>query len=95
LLKPASNYASFKPQLDRIPAEVFPEDRKFNPLATHPYMLFNSLAHAQKYSSEELVRAMGLLLDCNLAMISSGTDDALLLQQTVVGIVGTQTPPRA
>jgi DNA polymerase-3 subunit delta len=95
LLKPTSNYASFKPQLDRIPAEVFPEDRKFNPLSIHPYMLFNSLVHAQKYSSEELVRAMELLLDCNLAMISSGTDDALLLQQTLVGIVGTQTPPRA
>jgi DNA polymerase-3 subunit delta len=93
-IKPTQNYASFKAQLDRIPADTFPEDRKFNPLSIHPYMLFNSLAHAQKYSSEELVRAMQLLLDCNLAMISSGMDDTLLLQQTLVRIVGTQKTGR-
>lgn len=93
-IKPTPNYGIFKAQLDAAPRNELPEDKRFNPLSMHPYMLFNSLGHAQKYSSEELVRAMELLLQCNLAMISSGADDALLLQQTLVRIA-TRDPAAA
>ena len=34
---------------------------KFNPKSMHPYMLFNALGHARKYSSAELVQAMDVL----------------------------------
>jgi DNA polymerase-3 subunit delta len=92
-IKPTTNYATFKAQLDRCPRESFPEDRRFNPLSMHPYMLFNSLAHAQQYASEELVQAMELLLRCNLSMISSDADDALLLQQTLIRIATRNPAP--
>jgi hypothetical protein len=45
------------------------------------------MGHAQKYTINELVRAMGLLLECNLKMVSSSLDEALVLQQTLVKIV--------
>ena len=35
----------------------------------------------------ELVRAMDLLLQCNRRLVSSGLDEALVLQQTLVQIV--------
>jgi len=53
----------------------------------HPYMLFNALGHARHYSEAELTRAMGILLACNRQLVSSSTDDTLLLQQALVQIV--------
>ena len=50
-------------------------------------MLFNALGHARKYSSAELVQAMDVLLRCNRQLVSSSTDDTLILQQALVRIV--------
>ncbi len=87
LIKAEVDYYRFKAQLERVPADRLPEDKRFNPLAMNPYVLFKALAHAGRYSIEELVRAMSLLLECNRRLISSGLDDALVLQQTLVQIV--------
>ena len=86
-IKAEATYPSFKSQLDRIPVDRLPEDKRFNPLSMHPFVLFNSLPQARKYSLEELVRAMELLLECNRKLISSQLDDKLVLQQTIVQIV--------
>jgi DNA polymerase-3 subunit delta len=86
-IKPAPDYGRFKAQLERVPAEQLPEDKRFNPLALNPFVLYKALDHARRYSSEELVRAMQLLLECNQRLVSSGLDDALVLQQTLVQIV--------
>ena len=80
-------YPRFKSMLERVPAEEFPEDRKFNPLAMHPFMLYNALGQAKNYTSEELVKAMELLLQCNMRLISSSLDPALAIQETLVRIV--------
>ena len=80
-------YAQFKAALDRVPAEALPQDRKFNPLAMHPFMLYNSLGHTKRYSSEELVRAMELLLIANQRLVTTSTDEALILQDTLIKIV--------
>ena len=48
-----------------------------------------SLDQSKNYSSTELVRAMDLLLACNQKLVSSGLDEALVLQQTLVQITGT------
>jgi DNA polymerase-3 subunit delta len=80
-------YAQFKAALDRIPPEAVPQDRKFNPLAMHPFMLYNSLGHTKRYSSEELVRAMELLLIANQRLVTTSTDEALILQDTLIRIV--------
>ena len=86
-IKPESDYGRFKSQLEAVPPESLPEDRKFNPLAMHPFQLYNSLPHARKYSLEELIRAMEILLECNQRLIFSGLDEALVLQQSLLKIV--------
>ena len=80
-------YPQFKSQLEAIPDDRLPDDRKFNPKAMHPYMFFNALGHARQYSEGELTRAMDILLRCNRQLVSSSTDDTLLLQQALVQIV--------
>jgi len=87
-VKPESEYGGFKAQLERVPREQLPEDRRFNPLALNPYVLYKALPQVKRYSSAELVRAMELLLRCNHQLVSSQLDDALVLQQTLVQIVG-------
>ncbi|MSU59192.1 MAG: DNA polymerase III subunit delta [Pedosphaera sp.] len=97
-VKADADYNRFKSQLERIPADRFPTEKKFNPLAMHPYMLHRALGQAKNYSSAELVRAMDLLLTCNQKLVSSQLEDALVLQHTLVQIVGTArttpAPPR-
>lgn len=87
-IKPEGDYNRFKAQLERIPASQLPEDKRFNPLAINPYVLYKALPQVGRYRSEELVRAMELLLKCNQRLVSSGLDESLVLQQTLVQIVG-------
>jgi DNA polymerase-3 subunit delta len=86
-IKPEMDYNRFKAQLERVPADKLPADRRFNPLALNPYVLYKALPQAKKYTQGELVRAMDLLLRCNQRLVSSGLDEALVLQATLVQIV--------
>jgi len=89
-IKPEMDYNRFKAQLERVPADKLPADKRFNPLALNPYVLYKALPQAKKYSQAELVRAMDLLLRCNQRLVSSGLDETLVLQQTLVQIVTPQ-----
>jgi len=86
-IKADMDYNRFKAQLERVPAGQLPEDKRFNPLAMNPYVLYKALPHARRYSTDELIRAMELLLDCNQRLIFSTLDESLVLQQTLVQIV--------
>jgi DNA polymerase III delta subunit len=89
------DFSRFRAQLEQVPAERLPEDRRFNPLALNPYVLYKALPQARHYSTEELVAAMGVLLECNQRLIFSNLDAALVLQQALVQIVrgeGRSTP---
>jgi DNA polymerase-3 subunit delta len=86
-IKEARDYNSFKAQLERVPTDKLPADKKFNPLALNPYVLYKALPQAKRYSSGELVSAMEILLRCNQRLVSSGLDEALVLQQALVQIV--------
>jgi DNA polymerase-3 subunit delta len=90
-IKPEMDYNRFKAQLERVPADKLPADRRFNPLALNPYVLYKALPQVKKYSQGELVRAMDLLLRCNQRLVSSGLDETLVLQQALVQIVAPQT----
>ena len=81
------DYTRFKGQLERVPAGKLPEDKRFNPLAMNPYVLYKALPQARRYATEELIRAMELLLDCNRKLIFSSLDESLVLQATLVQIV--------
>ena len=91
-IKEPRDYNSFKAQLERVPADKMPAEKKFNPLATNPYVLYKALPQVRKYTSSELVNALEVLLRCNQRLVSSGLDEALVLQQALVQIV---TPPVA
>ena len=86
-IKPEMDYNRFKAQLAGVPADKLPADRKFNPLAMNPYVLYKALPQVKKYSQAELVRAMDLLLRCNQQLVSSRLDGALVLQQALAQIV--------
>jgi len=87
LLRPENNYGRFKAALDRVPADRLPEDRRINPLSMNPYVLFRALPQASRYSTSELIKAMDLLLHCNRKLVSSSTEGALVMQQTLTEIV--------
>lgn len=87
-VKATSDYNGFKAQLDRVPASKLPSDKKYNPLALNPYVLFKALSQVRNYSETELVRAMELLLLANQRLVSSALDERIVLQQTLVQIVG-------
>ncbi|HZF01646.1 MAG TPA: DNA polymerase III subunit delta [Methylomirabilota bacterium] len=83
------DFQLFKSQLERVPKDKLPADKKFNPLALNPYVLYKALPQVKKYSQSELVRAMDLLLRCNRRLVGSGLDEALVLQQALAQIVAT------
>ena len=85
-IKDGLDYTRFKSQLERLPSDQLPEDKRFNPLSMNPYVLYKAVPHSKRYSLEELVRAMDLLLGCNQRLIFSRLDGALVLQQTLVQI---------
>jgi DNA polymerase-3 subunit delta len=89
-IKPEMDYNRFKAQLERVPADKLPADKRFNPLALNPYVLYKALPQVKKYSQSELIRAMELLLRCNQRLVGSGLDEALVLQQALVQIVAPQ-----
>lgn len=86
-IKEGVDYTRFKSQIEALPKDQLPEDKRFNPLSMNPYVLFKAVPHAKRYSLGELVRAMDLLLGCNQRLISSRLDGALVLQQALVQIV--------
>jgi DNA polymerase III subunit delta len=93
-----SDYNRFKARLERIARDAMPEDKRFNPLAMNPYVLFKALPQTGRYSLGELIRAMDLLLRCNQQLIFSSQDQAIVLQRTLVQIVsgpGGQVEQRA
>ena len=86
-IRETRDYNQFKAQLERVPADKLPAEKKFNPLALNPYVLYKALPQVKKYTSSELVRAMEVLLRCNQRLVSSQLDEALVLQQALVQIV--------
>jgi DNA polymerase III subunit delta len=91
-IKAEMDYQRFKAQLERVPADQLPADRRFNPLALNPYVLYKALPQVKQYSQAELVAAMDLLLQCNQRLVSSSLDESLVLQQALVRIVSRGQP---
>lgn len=87
-VKPERDYQRFKTQVDRLRDRPLPlpEDKRFNPLSINPYVLYRASLHAANYSSDELVQAMDRLLQCNQQLVSSGLNEALVLQHTLIQI---------
>lgn len=94
-LQPGADTSRVRQALSRLPAGWLPADRRYNPAAQHPYVVAKALGQAQNYSTPELVRAMDILLECNQRLVTSGLDEALVLQQALVQILGAPRPRAA
>lgn len=90
---PRLDYNTFKSRLEKLPRDLFPADRRLNPLALHPFVLHKALRDAQNFSRSELIGAMKELLECNRALVGSRLEPTLLLQQLLVRILGRRHPP--
>jgi DNA polymerase-3 subunit delta len=86
-LKPEQDWRRYPSQLQRIPPEKLPSEKRFNPAALHPYVLHKTISHCRQYTAAELVRAMESLLACNRSLIFSSLEARLVLQQTLVHIL--------
>jgi organic radical activating enzyme len=53
----------------------------------NPFMVSKAYEHGMNYTLRELVSAMEKLFECNRALVYTGGDPALALQQALVGIV--------
>jgi DNA polymerase-3 subunit delta len=82
-----TDYNRFRARLQGVSRDALPDDKRFNPLAMNPYVLFKALPQTDRYAIGELIRAMDLLLRCNQQLISSSQEQALVLQRTLVQIV--------
>lgn len=87
-LRPARDYNSFRSQVALIDASQLPSDKRFNPLAGHPFPVFQALKQVDRWEPPDLVRAMDLLLEANVQLVASGLDEAVVLQRTLIEIIG-------
>lgn len=94
-LRADATQGALKAALERIPPEQLPKDKKYNPQAMHPFMLQTALDKIGNYTTEELVRAMELLLDANMRLVTGTVDEALVLQDTLIRIVQGAPQPTA
>lgn len=87
--------ARVKAALERVPAGLLPADKRYNPAAMHPFVVAKALHQTQNYAIDELVQAMDALLTCNQRLVSSGLEDDVVLQQSLVQIIGQPRPRRS
>lgn len=93
IVRPAGDIHSFRNQISGIDQEKLPADKKYNPLAGHPFPAFQALRQSERWETAELVQAMDTLLEANLKLVTSGLDEAVVLQRALVEMVGTGRAP--
>lgn len=93
-IKSTQSFGAFKPQLERLDPDEFPQDRRYSPMGVNPYVLFKALPQARNYTVSELVRAMEVLLETNRRLVSSGSEERLTLQQALVDIISSPAESR-
>jgi DNA polymerase III delta subunit len=88
-LRLGGDYNSFKAQLDRLPewaSRTAGEDKKANPLAGHPFVLWKTSSGAARYTHKELVSALRVLLDANEKLFSTGGEPRAVIADALVAI---------
>ncbi|MFO1459219.1 MAG: DNA polymerase III subunit delta [Verrucomicrobiota bacterium] len=88
IVRPCRDFNSFRSQLAGIDPQSLPSDKKYNPLAGNPYPAFNALRQCESWELQYLVRAMDVLLEANVKLVTSGLDEAVILQRALVDMLG-------
>lgn len=87
LLRPARYYSQFKHQISSLDKSMFPEDRRFNLLDQHPYVISLAMPLVEQYQEHELVRILEVLLEANQQMVFASVDSISVLRECVIKIV--------
>jgi DNA polymerase-3 subunit delta len=87
-LKPGDDYPRIKARLPQMPAAQWPADKRFNPASLNAYVLFKAMNQAKNFTQAELVRALELLLECNLRLVTTSEEEKRVMQQTLTAMVG-------
>lgn len=54
----------------------------------HPYVIYNNLKNSERYSREELLKHMGKLLDCDIALKTTGVNPERTLERLLIDLCG-------
>jgi len=91
LLLEAGSLVMYKAGMEygRFQKTLFPEiKKKLGTTTPHPYVIYQGLNHAGRFSRESLIRYLNRLVDIDLAMKSTSKDARLLLERFLVQICG-------
>ncbi|MCW5556420.1 MAG: DNA polymerase III subunit delta [Verrucomicrobiae bacterium] len=84
LVRPTRDWNAFRAQVSSVPEGRLPSDRRYNPFLGNAYPAFQALIQSDAWESEELVRAMEILLEANVRLVTSGLDESVVLQQALM-----------
>jgi len=71
----------------RFQKSIFPEIKERLGTATpHPYVIYQALGHAGRFSRESLIRHLETLVDIDLAMKSTAKDARLMLERFLIQV---------
>lgn len=87
LLPSDRNFPQFRSQMSSLDKSMFSEDRRFNPLAQKPYVIFKAMSQVVRYQESELVRILEVLLEANQKMVFVSVDPASVLRECVIKIL--------
>lgn len=87
---PMPSYRKFQDTILPGLAERTGRGKKSAALLTgqHPYVIYNALKHAGRFSWNELVRFLDMLIDADLALKSSGADPGILMERLILDLCG-------
>ncbi|MBN8247158.1 MAG: DNA polymerase III subunit delta [Verrucomicrobia bacterium] len=84
LVRPVRDFNAFKAQVASVPEGRLPADKRYNPFLGNAYPAFQALSQCEGWESAELVRAMEVLLEANVRLVTSGLDESVVLQQALM-----------
>jgi DNA polymerase-3 subunit delta len=90
------NYWQFKSQWERLPAAEtahFPRTKDGKPPS--PFGLHRCALAAKQFTQHQLIAALTLLLETQRAIVTSGLDDRLLLEEAILKIIASGRRPAA
>lgn len=87
---PMPSYRRFQETILPGLAERTGRGKKGTALLTgqHPYVIYNALKNAGRFSWNELLRYLDMLIDTDLALKSSGADARILMERLIIELCG-------
>ncbi|RME94761.1 MAG: DNA polymerase III subunit delta [Verrucomicrobia bacterium] len=92
LLPARASYNQVKAALAKLPTDLLPSGDPYNLARIHPFRVSRALGYLQRYSMTELREGLRLLRDALRRLMSSGVDSEMLIETTVLRILGPESP---